>query len=296
MTTEANQERAATSLRICCYGSSSSRTPQRYLSAAYDLGRLLGRRGHTCVNGAGSSGCMAEMNRGADDAGGRIVGVIHEAFVVDGSDWYEGAHSVFRSKSNEILIASGNDLRERKRLLVEGADALVVLPGGPGTWDELWEMACARHVGFHSMPIVCVNVEGYYDNFRQILQRAHEDELLYKHPRDILHFEETPEAAVKWIEAYLSNPNNKKQGKLIKRRSSILKRLQSNVSGSSLTIWGRMSMTSFFGDEEAEQNDDTSAKLVHNDRVWHNYLATFSAGLSLGLFIASRMSSSSVRA
>ena len=76
---------------------------------------------------------------------------------------------------------------------MEGADALVVLPGGPGTWDELWEMACARHIGFHSMPIVCVNVDGYYDNFRDMLRRAHEDGLLYKHPNDILHFEETPE-------------------------------------------------------------------------------------------------------
>ena len=54
-------------------------------------------------------------------------------------------------------------------------------------------MACARHIGFHFMPIVCVNVDGYYDSFKDILERAHADELLYKHPRDILHFEETPE-------------------------------------------------------------------------------------------------------
>ena len=87
---------------------------------------------------------MAAMNQGAHDYHGHIVGVIHEKFVVDGSDWFEGAHSVFANKENEcgggraeILIARGNDLQERKRLLVEGADALVVLPGGPGTWDEV---------------------------------------------------------------------------------------------------------------------------------------------------------------
>lgn len=87
---------------------------------------------------------MAAMNQGAHDHRGHIVGVIHEKFVVDGSDWFEGAHSVFANKNNkergggaEILIARGNDLQERKRLLVEGADALVVLPGGPGTWDEV---------------------------------------------------------------------------------------------------------------------------------------------------------------
>ena len=280
-------------LRVCCYGSSSSRTPERYIDAAYTLGRTLAHRGHTCVNGAGSSGCMDAMNRGCDDAGGCIVGVIHEKFVKKGGDWFEGTSSVFRrdrggvvvdeggkvgsgqtsggggtggggkrnknKHEHEIVIARGNDLQERKRLLVEGADALVVLPGGPGTWDEvrsyhniesllalfflpaappflypfrtcywcdtcridddddgpphltprfetfsytplpprrpskLWEMACARHIGFHSIPIVCINVDGYYDPFRAMLTRAHDDMLLYKHPRDILHFEETPE-------------------------------------------------------------------------------------------------------
>lgn len=101
-------------------------------------GRLLKITPFPCLElGAGSAGCMAAMNRGANDGNGRIVGVIHEKFVVDGSDWFEGAHSVFREGRNEILIARGNDLQERKKLLVEGADALVVLPGGPGTWDEV---------------------------------------------------------------------------------------------------------------------------------------------------------------
>ena len=58
---------------------------------------------------------------------------------------------------------------------------------------QLWEMACARHIGFHSIPIVCINVDGYYDPFRAMLSRAHADQLLYKDPFDILHFEETPE-------------------------------------------------------------------------------------------------------
>ena len=80
---------------------------------------------------------MAAMNNGANDGNGHIVGVIHEKFVVDGSYWFEGAHSVFREGRNEILIARGNDLQERKKLLVENADALIVLPGGPGTWDEV---------------------------------------------------------------------------------------------------------------------------------------------------------------
>lgn len=144
-------------LRVCCYGSSSSLTPEKYMTEARSLGYILAKRGHTCVNGAGSFGCMAAMNDGAAIGNGHIVGVIHEMFVVDGSDWCVrdgGAHEVFRDASlttavppaaiphrdaplREMIVAGGDDLQERKKLLVQGADALVVLPGGPGTWDEV---------------------------------------------------------------------------------------------------------------------------------------------------------------
>ncbi|KAL3807807.1 hypothetical protein ACHAXA_004674 [Cyclostephanos tholiformis] len=283
-------------LRVCCYGSSSSRTPSRYTDAAYRLGRALALRGHTCVNGAGSFGCMDAMNVGANDAGGRIVGIIHEKFVQEGGDWFEGTSSVFRPRedggggTHEIVIARGNDLQERKRLLVEGADALAVLPGGPGTWDELWEMACARHIGFHSIPIVCVNVDGYYDPFRTMLSRAHDDQLLYKHPSEILHFEETPEAAVEWIESYLAEPKSK--GGAVERQKSSkrdkLNRMQSNVSGSTLAVWRHME--SFFGDDTksawgAEDDGEKWRKIP-----WRSVLL-FTAGLSTGVVVASRMSS-----
>ena len=290
-------EKASTPLRICCYGSSSSRTPAKYINAAYNLGYYLAQRGHTCVNGAGNAGCMAAMNRGANDGDGLIVGVIHEAFVVDGSDWFEGCHDVF-NKANKtrhtIMIARGNDLQERKKLLVDGAQGLIVLPGGPGTWDELWEMACARHIGFHSMPIVCVNVDGYYDNFKAILSRAHEDELLYKNPDEILHFEETAEAAVKWIESYharAESTTQQQQKKVIRKRTSMLKRMQSNLSGSSLTPWGRM--TSFFGEDIFGDNgDELSAEERKSKRtVAALNIAIFAAGVSVGLLTASRVGS-----
>jgi predicted Rossmann-fold nucleotide-binding protein len=134
-------------LRVCCYGSSSPKTPDKYMNEAYNLGLLLAKRGHTCVNGAGAHGCMSAMNNGAVAGDGHIVGVMHEMFVVDGADWLGvcGTHDAFRTSNSqggsgptrEILIAGGDDLQERKKLLVDKADALVVLPGGPGTFDEV---------------------------------------------------------------------------------------------------------------------------------------------------------------
>lgn len=134
-------------LRVVCYGSSSSKTPEKYLAEARKLGYILARRGHTCVNGAGSFGCMAATNAGAASGNGHIVGVIHEMWVVDGSDWDAhdaGAHDVFSKNPSErtgpvrqLIVAGGDDLQERKKLLVKDASAVVVLPGGPGTWDEV---------------------------------------------------------------------------------------------------------------------------------------------------------------
>jgi predicted Rossmann-fold nucleotide-binding protein len=250
------QAPASRPLRVTCYGSSSSLTPPDYLRDAFDVGYLLAVRGHVCVNGAGSYGCMAALNDGAAAGNGHIVGVIHEMWLMDGENAASaygkrnlrdgGAHPVFGSSSSssdgngdepatatesrhggphpalsrgssnddnnstigrrhggpirEMLVARGKDLQERKRLLVENADALIVLPGGPGTWDELWEMACARNIGLTSLPIVCVNTNGYYGSFLKMLERAYQDQLTKLRPEEILHFEETAEGAVRWIE------------------------------------------------------------------------------------------------
>ena len=79
-------------------------------------------------------------------------------------------------------------------------DALIVLPGGPGTWDELWEMACARHLDLHRLPIVCVNVDGYYDPFREMLRQAYADELIHLPPEQIVRFADGAEDAVRFVE------------------------------------------------------------------------------------------------
>lgn len=217
------RETASRSLKITCYGSSSAKTPEAYLKEARSLGYILAKRGHVCINGAGSFGCMAAMNDGAMEGNGHIVGVIHEMFLVDDGyggktvDRDGGAHPAFRSAVTktsqmpfgeptgegpirEILVAGGNDLQQRKKMLVEKAEGLVVLPGGPGTWDELWEMACSRHLGLIDLPIVCVNVNGYYQPFQEMLYRAYQDELIKLRPEEIVHFVDTAEEAVRWME------------------------------------------------------------------------------------------------
>lgn len=186
-------------LNICVYGSSSRHTPEVYLAAASELGTEMARRGHTCVNGAGAHGVMGALNRTAKAAGGKVIGVCHRMFV-DGeiTGLFEGF---------ELVLTGGDDLVDRKRALAERADCFIALPGGPGTWDELWEVACARQLGVgKSGPICLVNTDGYYDGFVLQLERAHADRLLHKPPKEFLQVCSNPIEALDWCEVHVGEP------------------------------------------------------------------------------------------
>lgn len=88
---------------------------------------------------------------------------------------------------------------------------------------KLWEIACGKQVGFNNLPIVCVNVDGYYNDFQNMLKRAHSDGLLYMDPDDIVHFENTSELAIHWIEKKCvdaKKDGNPSKHKLVKERNT----------------------------------------------------------------------------
>jgi predicted Rossmann-fold nucleotide-binding protein len=284
-------------IRVTCYGSSSAKTPEPYLKEARALGYILAKRGHTCVNGAGSFGCMAAMNDGAVAGDGHIVGVIHEMFLVDDGycgkrvDRDGGAHPAFQHLQSsqipfdertgpirEILVAGGNDLQQRKKFLVDKTEGLVVLPGGPGTWDELWEMACARHLGLIDLPIVCINVNNYYAPFEEMLHRAYEDDLIKLHPHEIVHFASTAEEAVRWIEAEKAG-HNETAKKSFLTKASALKR--SSFMSPEAGVFRRTSSTG--GDE--------SSRLMGLGELplWSKLGMTFVAGVLCGFAASSSL-------
>lgn len=178
---------------MCVFGSSSAKTADMHLSEAEDLGTLLSKRGHTCINGAGRFGVMGALNRAVQAAGGRLEGVIHEI-------WY---NDELHKDMDALHVAGGDSLAERKRLLCTDVDCFVVLPGGPGTYDELWEVVCEHQVGLGKgtkRPVVLVNVNGFYDGSLAQLQRAQEDGILYKPVAGMLHVASTAREALDWCE------------------------------------------------------------------------------------------------
>lgn len=161
--------------KICVFASSSPRTPERYLREASELGRLLAQRGWTCVNGAGRTGCMGALNDAVLAHGGRVEGVILRKFHEEDLG-HAGLHG----------LAIADTMRERKRMLGDEVAAYLALPGGPGTWEELWEVAVERQIGHHRRPLLLINSVGFYDGFLTQLQRGHADGLLYGEPDELL--------------------------------------------------------------------------------------------------------------
>jgi uncharacterized protein (TIGR00730 family) len=146
---------------VCVYCASSQQTPEVYLEAAARLGRSLAEAGIGIVYGGSSLGSMGKLAGAALEAGGRVTGVLPR--FMDDLEW---GH---RSLTELRLV---NDMHERKRTMLELSDAVVALPGGCGTLEELFEAITWKRLGLYRGPVVLVNVNGFYDSCVQLLARC----------------------------------------------------------------------------------------------------------------------------
>jgi uncharacterized protein (TIGR00730 family) len=119
----------------------------------------IGRHGGQLVYGGGKNGLMGVLADATQRAGGRVVGVIPKALVE--KEWANTA-------CTELHVV--DTMHERKRLMAEHADAFLALPGGIGTFEELFEVWTWRQLGYHDKPVGVLNVNGYYDGLLAFLQ------------------------------------------------------------------------------------------------------------------------------
>lgn len=138
--------------RLAVYCGSATPSDPVYIECARHVGRTLAERGIGVVYGGGRLGLMGAVADSALEAGGEVIGVIPQA-LVDA----EVAH-----KGLSHLETVGT-MHERKARFTELADGFIVLPGGTGTMDELWEAMSWAQIGYHTDPIGLLNVAGYYD-------------------------------------------------------------------------------------------------------------------------------------
>jgi uncharacterized protein (TIGR00730 family) len=170
---------------VCVYCSSSSRTPAIYLDAAERLGRVLASAGLQIVYGGGTLGSMGRMAEAALGAGGKVIGVLPR--FMDELEW---GH---RSLTELRLV---DDMHERKRTMLELSDAVVALPGGCGTLEELFEAMTWKRLGLFFGPVVLVNVNGFYDSCVTLLNRAVDEDFMDEKHRAMWSVVSDPDSVV----------------------------------------------------------------------------------------------------
>ena len=171
------------------YCASSTEAHPDHYAAARALGRLLAAAGISIVYGGGSVGSMGALADAALEAGGRLIGIMPK--FMDDLEW--GHKSL-----TEMRLA--DDMHQRKRWMIEGVDAVVALPGGSGTFEELLEAITWKRLGLYVNPIVIVNVRGFYDPLRDLLEGAIAERFMDARHRDMWTFVERPEAVLEAIQ------------------------------------------------------------------------------------------------
>lgn len=167
---------------VCVFCGSSLGTRPIYAQVAQQLGAALADAGVGIVYGGARVGLMGVVADSARQKGGQVVGILPD-FLADKEIRHEGL--------TELLIVGS--MHQRKAIMAERADAFVALPGGFGTFEEIFEMLTWTQLGVHGKPCGLLNVEGYFDSFRAQLDRAMLDGFLRKEHREMVIVENTVE-------------------------------------------------------------------------------------------------------
>ena len=167
---------------IAVYCASSNKVRASFVEAAETLGAIFASHGIRLVYGDGGIGLMAAVAKGVLDAGGEAIGVIPRFMVEQG--WNN-------PRSTETIVTE--TMHERKATICNISDAMVALPGGIGTFEELLECLTWKQLGLHSNPVVILNTDGYYDRLLACIDLMVEEQMMRPIHKNMYVVVSTPE-------------------------------------------------------------------------------------------------------
>ena len=170
------EDMASTTFSVCVYcGSRPGRQPA-YLDLATRLGAAIGRRGWQLVYGGGKVGLMGAVADAALASGARVIGVIPESLM---------RPEVGHVGLTELHVVQ--TMHQRKQLMAERSDAFIAMPGGIGTFEELFEVWTWRHLGYHDRPIGLLDVAGYWQALMGFLKHGCDEGFMDAEQMSMLH-------------------------------------------------------------------------------------------------------------
>ena len=183
-------------MKICIFGAASDKIDGKYIEDCYNLAVMLAGRGNDFVFGAGGEGLMGAAARGFHDCGAKVHGVIPKFFEENG---YE---AIFKGCDK---ITRTDTMAERKRVMEDEADAFVIVPGGIGTIEELFEVLTLKQLGRHKKPIVIYDKFGYYDTLNEFIREAVAEKFINEQCADLYVVLRSATDVVDYLENYSAN-------------------------------------------------------------------------------------------
>ncbi len=183
---------------ICIYCGSSDHMNAAYLQAAGNMGAALVERGLRLIYGGGGTGMMGALADAVLENGGEVIGIIPKMFETP---------ELLHTGLTELRVVE--DINTRKTCMAEMSDAFVALPGGFGTFDELFEILTWSQIGLHSCPIGVLNTQDYFSPLFVLIEHARQEGFIYNEHIDLLITESDPQALLTRMEAFESPPNLK---------------------------------------------------------------------------------------
>lgn len=177
--------------RVCVFAASSDAAVPVFGEAAERLGVLMGQAGMSLVYGAGKVGLMGSVARGVHQGGGQVVGVIPVKLNTDALTYRE---------CDELIVTA--TMSERKAIMTARAQGFVVLPGGFGTLEELFEVLVLKQLGYHTKPIVFLNTGGAFDGLMAYFADMVSLDLVKDDQCDLFMVAQTPEAVMEALTMY----------------------------------------------------------------------------------------------
>lgn len=173
---------------VCVYSASSTKIDTVYFEAAEVLGRLLAEHHIRLINGAGSIGLMRSVADAVLENGGEVIGVIPHFMVEQG--WQH---------TGLTELVEVDSMHERKQRMADLSNAVIALPGGCGTLEELLEIITWKQLGLYLNPIIILNVNGFFDPLLEMLERAIDENFMRRQHGDIWKVANTPKEALELI-------------------------------------------------------------------------------------------------
>jgi uncharacterized protein (TIGR00730 family) len=176
---------------LCIYCSSSNDLPEKFYKISKELGVMLAEKGYNMVYGGSTRGMMGTIADNALKNGAEVIGVMPEKF----QDW-----GLQQPNLTKLIITK--DMRERKATMEKHADAFIAMPGGFGTFEEIFEILVAKQLSYHNKPVIFMNFDGYYDNMFKMFDTVYQNSFAKEETKTLYFIANTLEEMFDYIQNY----------------------------------------------------------------------------------------------